>query len=191
MISFTFDGLQLLGAISVVVPVFLAILEAEVKSQRTELSQVLVDKMPVPVQVVPYFCLMWILTTWFLMVLVFVMGIASTRPAGYDNKSPRNMAKDKSLGWLYRIHCAEDNTTEFLGCFTLSLFVTDKLALNPLLVAKWSVLVILSRTVYPFCYAFNVDALRTSVFAVGFFASFVMGWTAIFPDSMLPYCVAE
>lgn len=184
----SFDGFKIEGAAFVVTPLFAAILAFALRWPRTSLSDFFVERLPVPVKHVPAFAIMWVVTIWLLTIIVYFMSVARTRRGGYNNKSPRDMAKDKSLGWMYRLHCAHDNTTECLVWLIATVTVAEKLRLDATLVAKWTALIAATRTLYPFFYVFNVDALRTTVYAIGFFSAFTMGWVAIFQESMLPYC---
>ena len=185
----SFDGFRIEGATLVVTPLFLAIVAAVLVWPRTTASETLLQLIfPTTVAHVPMFSIMYVLTTWLVTILFYFMGVASNCTTGFDNKSPRDKAKDKSLGWMYRMHCAHDNTLECLVWMTATIFVADKLELDETLVAKWCTLIVVSRTFYPIFYVLDIDALRTTSFAVGFFSAFVMGWVAVFPDAMLPYC---
>ena len=183
--SFSFDGLDIKGAAFVVLPTMLATVAALLSWPQTALSNVLVEKMPVSVEYIPSFCLLWILTIWLVVQFTYMLGVAAVRPGGYANKNPRGMIGDKSLRWLHRLKCSHENTTECLVWFTATLVLIDKFSLDTMLAAKWSILVMLSRTIYPFMYVFDLDMLRTMVFIAGFFSSFFMALAALFQGTAL------
>jgi len=181
----SFDGFKTQGATLVVTPIFIAILAGAVHWPNTALSDRLLEYGAqlaggLSVDAIPVACLMWVLTTWLLTVVTYFTSISACRASGYNNTAPRDMHKETSLGWIYRTHCAHENTTECLAWLTATIVVAEKMQLDSVLQAKWCLVIALSRTVYPFFYIFNMDAFRTISFAIGFFTAFVMGWTAVF-----------
>lgn len=184
--GFTFQGLGLVGFLTLASPVMVAALVNAIHWHKTSFSNTLLDLMPVSVDKMPVFTVMWVITMWLLTQFTYLLGVVTYRPAGVDNLNPRAMAKETTIGWAYRLHCAHDNTTEFLAIYIATIWVaTTAQSLDPVLIAKWSSLVTASRTLYPLFYLLNWDVARTASFAVGFFTCFCMGWTAVFPETLL------
>ena len=65
-------------------------------------------------------------------------------------------------------------------------FVAKELAVPKLLFAKIATLLLLLRVTYPVLYATDLDMFRTQVWLTGTYACVLLGFAALFPDTVLP-----
>lgn len=122
--------------------------------------------------------------------VVPIMGLAYVEPNGYDNVNPRMM---KSAGGalgkypvLFRLQSAHQNTVELAAMAAPSFWVASTLGLPSLLFAKLASLALLARLLYFPAYALGIDYLRTTLFAISFFAITLIGFAPLFPETILP-----
>jgi len=148
------------------------------------------ESLPFPVAKVPYVVAAAMAPLIFFSGVVPIMGLAAVVPGGYDNVNPRLMkAAGGALGQhpvLFRLQSAHLNTAEMAAMAAPAFWVASTLGLESLLFAKLSSLLLLARLLYFPFYAAGLDAVRTFLFAVGFFAISLIGFAPIFPETILP-----
>ena len=145
--------------------------------------------LPIATEKIPYVVAAALGPIIFISGLVPIMGLAVVAPDGYDNVNPRMMKSAegmKAYPVLHRLQSAHQNTVECAAMAAPAFWVASTLGLESLLFAKLSALLLLARLAYFPFYAMGLDALRTTIFAVGFFATTLIGFAPIFPETILP-----
>lgn len=122
--------------------------------------------------------------------IVALMAISAIAPTGYQSQKGREQ-KDlgnlaKFPGWIGRTQAAQYNTFECCIYMLCSFFVANELGVPKLLFAKLATLLLVLRVIYPFFYASDLDLFRTQAWLTGLYACVLLGFAALFPETVLP-----
>jgi uncharacterized MAPEG superfamily protein len=142
----------------------------------------------VPIASVPAFVAACMPILAFSVNLPVIMGLAASAD-GYENMMPRNAQspdKLKDFPLLFRFKSAHYNSVEACALMAPCFFAAQALKLDEIVFAKLSVLFLVCRVLYVFAYVLNSDALRTTIFMIGFFALSGIAFGALFPAEVLP-----
>lgn len=93
------------------------------------------------------------------------------QPKGYDNKSPRDQQAALE-GWGRRAAAAHYNGFESFPPFAAGVLVATVTGASPQWAAILAIAHVVARVLYPALYIANIDKARSSVWGVGFGASF-------------------
>jgi uncharacterized MAPEG superfamily protein len=124
--------------------------------------------------------------------IVALQALSAVAPTGYQSQRSReqkdvgNLSKAKIPGWIGRTQAAQYNTFECCIYMLCTFFVARELGVPRLLFAKIATLLLLLRVIYPFFYATDLDMFRTQAWLTGLHACMLLGFAALFPDTVLP-----
>lgn len=102
----------------------------------------------------------------------------SKEPGGYDNRHPREQQKALS-GFGARAMAAHENCFEALIMFTPGALAVIATGATGYLAQNLAIVFVVARVGYMLAYWFNVHALRSILWAVGFVCSLSLIWLAI------------
>ena len=124
--------------------------------------------------------------------IIALEALSAVAPKGYQSQIGReqkdisNLAKSGVPQWIGRLQAAQYNTFEACIYMICSFFVASDLGVPKLLFAKVATLFLLLRMVYPVCYATDLDMFRAQIWLTGLHAMVLLGFAALFPDTVLP-----
>lgn len=98
---------------------------------------------------------------------VLCAAIAKWGFKGYDNHHPRQWLQTQT-GWRARADAAQANSLEAFPFFAVAVGVALWAQVNEPLVTALSVLFVLARLVYVWCYVTDRAAMRSLVWSVGY-----------------------
>ena len=159
---------------------------------KSEMSLAAVNQMPVTVEKVPYFVMMIMPIIAILCAIIALEALSAVAPKGYqsqigrEQKAPGNLAKANLPKWITRIQAAQYNTFECCIYMLCSFSVAKELGVPKLLFAKIATLLLLLRVIYPVWYATDLDMFRTQTWLTGMYSCMILGFAALFPDTVLP-----
>ena len=159
---------------------------------KSEMSLAAVNQMPVPAEKVPFFVLILMPIIAILCAIIALEALSALASTGYQSQKGReqkdagNLAKAGLPGWISRTQAAQYNTFECCILMLCTFFVAKELAVPKLLFAKIATLLLLLRVTYPVLYATDLDMFRTQVWLTGTYPCVLLGFAALFPDTVLP-----
>ena len=124
--------------------------------------------------------------------IIALEALSAVAPKGYQSQIGReqkdisNLAKSGVPQWIGRLQAAQYNTFEACIYMICSFFVASDLGVPKLLFAKVATLFLWLRMIYPVCYATDLDMFRTQIWLTGLYAMVLLGFAALFPDTVLP-----
>ena len=130
------------------------------------MSTTVLEKLPVPVEKVPFFVIAVMPIIAVMCAVVAIMALTVVAPNGYESqhsrkqKAPGAIAAAGMPAWIDRVQGAQYNTWEACICMLVSFYVGSGLNLPALLFAKIAAFVLLNRLAYPIVYALDIDLLR-------------------------------
>jgi len=156
--------------------------------------------LPVPPAKIPLFAIAMMPVVAVTCAVTAIMGITIYSPTGYashknrEQKAAGNLAANGMPAWLDRMQGAQYNTWEATICLLCAVFVATTSDFGGILtssdkvgfLAKLSTFFLLCRVVYPIAYALDIDLLRTQLWFNGLYATLVLSFGALFPDSIVP-----
>lgn len=89
---------------------------------------------------------------------------------GYDNSAPR-LQQARLTGWGQRAMAAHQNGFESFAPFAVAVALATIAHADPTTVARWCVVHVVARAVYPVLYIADIATLRSLVWSAGFAAT--------------------
>jgi len=179
--------------LNVLFPVMLALAHASVAAWvGSGAAAAAVGMMPVDAKALPWFVAAVVPLWAVALSVVALMALAACAPRGYESqrgraqKAPGMTERLKIPSWIERVQFAQYNTWEGAIAATGAFVCADKVGIPEGLFAELAALFLLLRLFYPVPYALDVDLIRTQVWLTGLYATAMVAFAALFPDTIIP-----
>ena len=178
-------------------PIMLGLAHAAVAGFcKSEAAASYVAAMPVEAAKVPVFVVA-VMPLWSVVLAVIALeALAAVAKNGYESqrgrsqKAPGAIVAAGNPAWIERVQAAQYNNWEATIGIVCSVFVASELELAPDLFARLATLFLGLRLVYPVFYALDIDIVRTQVWLTGLYATAMIAFAALFPETVAPLLVA-
>ncbi|KAH8074739.1 MAPEG-like protein [Aureococcus anophagefferens] len=117
---------------------------------------------------------------------------SAVAPNGYESQRSRSQKAPGAIvaagnpAWIERVQAAQYNTWEATIGMLAAWFVAKECGLAEDLFAKLATLFLGIRVAYPVVYALDLDLLRTQLWLTGLYATAMIAFAALFPDTVAP-----
>mmetsp|Transcript_10885 Transcript_10885/g.33576 ORF Transcript_10885/g.33576 Transcript_10885/m.33576 type:complete len:204 (+) Transcript_10885:113-724(+) len=179
--------------LNAIFPVMLGLAHATVAFWcKSDVSASVVAAMPGDEAKVPLFVAAFMPLWSIILSIVALQALAAVAPNGYESqrgraqKAPGEIERAGNPGWIERVQSAQYNNWESTIGMICSFYVATELKLSAPLFAKLATLFFWCRIVYPIPYALDVDMMRTQIWLTGLYATAMVAFAALFPDTIIP-----
>ena len=159
---------------------------------KGDIGSAAVASMPVPAAKVPLLVAAIMPLLAVVIAIVALEALSAVAPNGYESQRSRSQKAPGAIvaagnpAWIERVQAAQYNTWEATIGMLAAWFVAKECGLAEDLFAKLATLFLGIRVAYPVVYALDLDLLRTQLWLTGLYATAMVAFAALFPDTVAP-----
>ena len=174
-------------------PVMLGLAHASVAGFcKGDVGAAAVASMPVPAAKVPLLVAAIMPLLAVVIAIVALEALSAVAPNGYESQRSRSQKAPGAIvaagnpAWIERVQAAQYNTWEATIGMLAAWFVAKECGLAEDLFAKLATLFLGIRVAYPVVYALDLDLIRTQLWLTGLYATAMVAFASLFPDTVVP-----